>query len=181
MLEIKEHEQMDYWEKERAIVVPILYDLGFVLDKEQPHMSGERHFIQAVTTASGKKLILLARRWGHQLADNKRVVIKMTRESAGALEIDHERACRSALKNIEFAYKIFFSPKELLYARSGGYTISVQEFIEQDTTFLERPTEEQFSFAIKAFKAQEGAHAVTYRHRKNIQKTCRSGNSAHLL
>jgi hypothetical protein len=34
-----------------------------------------------------------------------------------------------------------------------------------------RPTKEQFSLALKAFKAQESAHATTYRHRRFVSKT----------
>lgn len=147
----------------------ILSPLGFVLGEEQPHLRGERYLMRAVTTRSGRKLILLGRR----VADEKRVVIKMSNEQGGMRELEHERACRRVLHQIRFAYGTFLSPRELLFTRRGGYLISVQEFIEA-RPFLERPLKEQFSLALSAFKAQESAHATTYRHLRLIGKTFES-------
>lgn len=159
------------WEKykteELAKVTPLLATLGFILDLDQPHLGGERYLMRAVTTASGRKLILLARR-AH---DNARVVIKATRDSDGIRELLHERVCRAALSRIHFAYHIFFSPEEILFTKREGYVIAIQAFIEQDRPFLERPIEEQFSLILRSFKAQEGAHATTYGHRRFIAKT----------
>ncbi len=155
------------WQKNTEPLIPIFSKLGFALEEDQQHMKGERPFMQAVTTKSGQKFILLARRQ----SDNKRVVIKATRDKKGAEEIKHEQICRKAIQNILFAYKIFFTPKEMLFVKKGGYTISIQEYMEQKSTFLERPLEEQFSLALKAFKAQESSHATTYRHKKSITKT----------
>ncbi len=157
----------EYCKNQLAVLSPMLYKLGFELEKEQPNLSGEKYLMQAVTTVSGKKLILFARR----INDNKRVVIKATNDSGGISEIEHEYLCRTALKNINFAYSDFFYPKEILFKKYKGYTITIQQFIEQECSFLERPLKEQFLFAIKAFKIQEGAHATTYKHKKNISKT----------
>jgi hypothetical protein len=165
-----------YREKELSGVKPILKDLGFELDNEQPHTSGERYLMQAVTTTSGKKLILL----GVHISDKKKVVIKATSNTDGARELEHERKARQTLEKIGFAYQIFFSPVEILFTKQDKFTISIQEFIEQHP-FLERPIEEQFFMALKAFKAQEGAHATTYKHRRFIDKTLGERNSGNYL
>lgn len=150
---------------ELGILEPILADLGYTPADEQPHIKGERFLMQAVTTTSGKKLILTGTR-----KDGKRVIIKATRDDAGKKEIIHERACRELLNSINFAAEVFHSPKELLYTESHGFLISIQEFIKQPKTFLEHPIEHQFDLALGAFKAQEGAHATTYRHIQSIKK-----------
>lgn len=150
---------------ELGILEPILADLGYRIADEQHHIKGERFLMQAVTTQSGKKLILTGTR-----KDGKRAIIKATRDDAGKKEISHERACRNLLHSINFAAEVFHSPKELLYTESHGFLISIQEFIKQEKTFLEHPIEQQFDLALDAFKAQEGAHATTYRHIQNIKK-----------
>lgn len=167
----------NYRERELGLVTPILLDLGFLLEENQPHIGGERHLMQAVTTISGRKLILL----GTRIADKKRVVIKITRDLSGARELIHERTCREALQEIAFAYQIFFSPEEIFFGKYNEYTISVQAFIEQVSPFLKRPTEEQFSLALRAFQAQEGAHATVYRHRRFIEKTFGSMDASSYL
>ncbi len=156
----------EYKKRELSAVTPILAKLGFTLEPDQPHLGGERYLMHAVTTVSGRKLILLARQ-----KDGRRVVVKATRDPNGIRELTHERTCRSALKVIGFAYQIFFSPEEILFTKQDGYTISVQAFIEQGRPFLERPLEEQFSLILRAFKAQEGAHATTYAHKRFATKT----------
>jgi hypothetical protein len=161
-----------YIEREKAALVPVLERLGYRLESSQPHISGERFLFRAVTTASGAKLILLG-----QTADGRRVVIKATRDAEGARELIHERECRRMLKDIDFAYELFTSPEELLFTRADGFVISVQAFIEQEFAFLDRPLKEQFAYALGAFKAQEGAHATTYEHRRKIRGTFGSMNA----
>ncbi|MDP4020673.1 MAG: hypothetical protein Q8P58_01335 [Candidatus Adlerbacteria bacterium] len=156
----------EYCAQELVALSPILKQLGYNLEAEQPHLGGERYLMQAVTTKSGKKLVLL----GHRTSDKRRVVVKATRDPKGTEELQHERACREILQKINFAYQAFSSPEELLFTRKSGFTITTQEFIEQEKPFLERPTKEQFTLALKAFKAQESAHATTYRHLKLITK-----------
>lgn len=149
---------------ELAVLHPALAALGYELGAEQPHTRGERYLMQAVTTAGGKKLILLGRR----TSDGTRVVIKATADPSGMRELKHERACRRVLKEINFAYQVFHSPEELFFGKRGGRLISIQKFIDQEAQFLARPLKEQFSLALKAFKAQEGAHATTYGHERLI-------------
>lgn len=166
-----------YCERELIIITPLLASLGFTLESKQPHIIGERFLIKAVTTKNGQKLILLARR----ASDSKRCIIKITRDKNGGGEILHERKCRATLQNITFAYQIFLSPKEILFTNKDGYIISIQEYIEQKSSFLKRPLEEQFSIALKAFKVQEGAHATTFGHLRSITKTFGKINASQYL
>jgi hypothetical protein len=55
--------------------------------------------------------------------------------------------------------------------KKNGFVIAIQAFIKQESSFLEKPLQSQFSFALKAFKAQESTHAATYEHAKLIEKT----------
>jgi len=152
-----------YCESELARIKPILETHGFMLNDAQPHLSGERYLMQAITTASGKKLILLGTH-----STGAHVVIKATRDTGGIDELVHERMCREILHRIDFAGEVFHTPEEIAFIRENGYTISIQRFVEQKCSFLERPLEEQFSFALRAFKGQESAHATTFKHRKLI-------------
>ncbi len=144
----------EYCERELAGVSPILAEFGFALDREQPHLGGERYLM------SGKKLVLV----GMRISDNKRVIIKVSSDKNGMREIDRERNARTILHRLPFAYRTFFSPEELFYTRRGGYCISITSYIEQKRSFLARPIEEQFSLILETFKAQEGVHATTYAH-----------------
>ncbi len=156
-----------YCETELSIVLPMLTELGYAIDPVQPHLGGERYFMQAVTTRSGRKLILL----GTRIKDGLRVVIKATSDTGGKHEIRHERLCREVLGTIKFAYEVFFTPKEILFLEQSAHVIAIQEFIEQERTFISRPTSEQFAFALRAFKAQESMHASTYEHERLIHST----------
>jgi hypothetical protein len=157
----------EYCKKEIAELSPILENLGFILDEEQPHISGERYLMRAVTTASGTKLILL----GKRNKDLKPVVIKIAADPKGFFELRHEIVCREALEKIDFSYNSFTVPKEILFFKRGRFLIFILEYIKQECSFLERSPESQFSFSLKAFKIQEGAQATTYKHKKNIAKT----------
>lgn len=164
------HDQIDeqrawneYCARELGKITPILRELGFELDERQPHIGGERH----LTGSGGRKLVLLC----HQASDGLRVVVKASSDPSGIAEMEREQTCRTVLDRIGFAYETFSSPKELLYAHKGQYLIAITEFIEQDMGFLERPLEEQCMLALRAFKAQESAHAATYEHARLIRRT----------
>lgn len=152
-----------YCTTELGALRPILAEHGYTLDAEQKHMKGERYLQQAVTTTSGKKLILTG-----VSRDGTKVIIKATRDGGGIREIEHERTCRNVLAHIDFAGSVFHTPEEILFLKEGGFTISIQRFIEQPSSFLERRVEEQFALALRAFKAQESAHATTSKHRTLI-------------
>lgn len=144
-----------YRERELSRLSPVLKGLGYALEAEQPHIRGER----ALTGSGARKLVLLG-------TDNtgRRAVIKASSERAGKEEMARERRSREVLERIGFAYQTFLSPKELFWGSRGGMAVLITEFIEQDRPFLERPVEEQFAFALAAFKAQESAHATTSSH-----------------
>lgn len=161
-----EHDWNTYKERELTLLTPILHTHGYSLDSIQPHTTGERFLMQAVTTTSGRKLILLGTGMG-----GKRVVIKATRDGAGIRELAHEELCRNVLGTIDFAKDIFRTPQCIEHINAGGFVIIVTEFITQEKTFLERPTAEQFDIALSAFKGQEGAHATTFKHRTLIKDT----------
>jgi hypothetical protein len=155
-----------YTQNELLVLMPLLRAHGYTLDNDQKHMQGERYLMQAITTTSGRKLILT----GTQ-NDGTKVVIKATRDAQGSKELTHERTCRDVLARIDFAGSVFHTPEELLFVKEKGFTITIQRFIEQSCSFLERPLEEQCSLALRAFKAQESAHATTSKHRALIEKT----------
>ena len=156
----------EYCAHELEILRPILALRGYTIESHQPHLKGERFLQQAVTTTSGKKMILL----GHN-KHGRRVVIKATRDRAGRAELQRERTCRQVLNRIDFAGDVFHTPQELDFFVEAGFSVSVHAFITQDCSFLERTTASQFDFALRAFKAQESAHATTYKHQKLIART----------
>jgi len=137
----------------------VLSSLGFALEEAQPHISGERYLM------SGKKLVLV----GTRQEDKKKVIIKVSSSEEGMREIGSERNARQTLLNLRFAYYTFLSPEEILYAKHGGFLISITAFVEQDKTFLEHTVEEQFDLALRAFKTQEGVHATTSSHARVIR------------
>ncbi|MBU1046197.1 hypothetical protein KKH36_00225 [Patescibacteria group bacterium] len=159
--------------KEIQNISPILKELGYSLNQTQPHIIGEKLNMQAVTTASGKKLILE----GINLKNNEKVIIKITKDPRGIKEIQHEHRCRKALENIIFSYNQFYSPIEILLTKKGDYLISIQSFIKKEKNFIDLSLEKQFDLSLQGFKTQEGAHATTYRHLKSIAKTFGRVNS----
>ena len=74
------------------------------------------------------------------------------------------------LKKINFAYRNFFIPEELLFTKKDGYTIDVTAYIEQERPFIMHELEEQFFLALRAFETQEGVHATTYSHAATIRE-----------
>lgn len=147
-------------------ITKILQDRGFTLDSHQPHISGERFLMQALTTVAGQKFILL----GHASTGEK-VVIKITQDEAGKREINHERICRGLINSLDFAYDVFAVPTEIFHHAVGDYLINVQLFIPQTISFLERPLLEQFDFSLRALTAQENSRATTGSHLVLIKKT----------
>lgn len=166
----------DYCAGELIALTPLLSTHGITLDAEQKHLQGERYLQQAVTTANGRKLILTG-----SMRDGSKVVIKATRDEGGIHEIEHERRCRTILKEIDFAASTFLTPDEVLYAREDGFCITAQRFIPQEKQFIEHTLPEQFAFALSAFKAQEGTHATTAKHRRLIKSAFGIRTSATYL
>ncbi len=146
-----------------ATITQLLHDLGYTLEPEQPHISGERFLMQAMTTVAGQKFILIGR--NHE---QEQVVIKVTNDPNGKAEINHERQCRNNINQLDFAYDVFAVPEELLHVEKNSYLVNVQRFIPQTCSFLDRPIKEQFDFALRAFSAQEHSRATTGRHVAHI-------------
>lgn len=166
-----------YRDAELARVGPVLLEHGYLLDKEQQHIGGERFLQQAVTTASGRKLILL----GIRKSDGLRVVIKATSDPAGIHELKHESDCRTRLERINFAYDTFDFPEVIEEFQKNGLFFTVIEYIEQESTFLERTLREQFGYALRAFKAQESARATTHGHLRKIRGVFETYTSARYV
>ena len=155
----------EYTASEIPRIASLLTPHTIVLDDTQPHTQGERFLMQALTTIGGKKLILL----GTLGKTGERVVIKATNDLVGKQELTHERHCRTLLHGMNFSYETFHSPREILFIEKSGYTIFVSEFIQQTSSFLERPIEEQFSYALSALRAQERTRATTASHIAQIK------------
>lgn len=165
-----------YCTEELAQARKSLAALGYTLLSDQPHIQGERYLMQALTTTSGRKLILLG-----ENREGARVVIKVTSDPAGKRELTHDRRCRLMLRTIRFSYSPFHSPEELFFGEMGGQLISIQRFIEQERPFIERTLKQQFALALKGFKIQEAAHAATYEQAKQVSRTFGSIDAAGYL
>jgi hypothetical protein len=150
----------EYRKKELARVLPIITELGFKLDEKQVHINGERYLM------SGRKLVLT----GFSNINGQRVIIKLSSQPEGIREIKHERKCRIVLHDsINFAYRTFFSPKEILFIKKRGCIIFITSYIEQKKPFTSYSLEEQFFLALRALETQEGVHATAYSHDKIIR------------
>jgi hypothetical protein len=149
----------EYRQQELLGIAPILAQEGYILDDEQPHISGERYL------QSGKKLVLA----GKRLADGLRAIIKVSSHPSGKAELAHEHETRQLLNKLPFAYDTLLSPTELLHAKTGPYTFSITAYLEHERSFLERPLKEQFNLLLRSLEAQEGVHAATYGHAKLIR------------
>ncbi len=154
-----------YLEQELPVISDLLSKRKYYLEDEQPHIKGERFLMQAITTSGGKKIILYGRN-----KNNEKVVIKATRDLMGIEELKHERICRKLLHELNFSYQNFNSPQEIDFFEEKGFVITINEFINQTSAFLDRSITEQFSFSLAALKAQEGSRATTAKHIRTIRK-----------
>lgn len=148
---------MDANELER--IRPALLTLGYALEAEQPHISGERFLMQ-------KEKLVLA---GTDKIGNK-VIIKVARLAGGKTEIKKEKSARDLLSSLAFASEVILFPKELHFGEIGEYLFLITEYIAQDKVFVEHTLEEQFFMALRAFEAQESFHATTFEHLKKVEK-----------
>jgi len=136
----------------------------YALDDFQPQTIGERYLTRPV--GSGRKVVFFG-----CSKNGMRVVIKTSREEQGIAELMHEERVHEMLSRIQFAYEAFSLPRLLPSNVRAG--ILVSEYIDQDKPFLDRPLREQFNLALRAFKAQESAHAVTAEHWESLQRLMR--------
>lgn len=155
-----------YCKEEIDRITPILLKEGITLDDFQPHIIGERSMMEAVTTAHGRKVIVLGRsNSGEQL------VIKASSEPGGMQELLHEQTCREALAKLPFSYHTFNTPLQRACIITNHLVCVVTEYLRQEKSFLERTTDEQFSYVHAAFTAEARAHATTKNHYQIITKT----------
>lgn len=133
--------------------------LGFSLDTEQPHISGERFLMMK------DKQVLVGKD-----KDGRRIIIKIATKPDGQKEIENEKQIRDLLTSIVFANDKILFPKEIFFGRKDGYLIWATEFISQDKVYVEHDIEEQFFLILKALEAQEAFHATTFEHLKSVGK-----------
>jgi len=177
MTQTKDTSWQVYTDSTLRDIQSILEQQNISLDTHQPHVLGERFLMQAVTTTSGRKVILL----GIETTTGKKVVIKATNDPAGKAELKQEQHCRQLLHSLPFAYNRFHSPAEILFLEKNNYLISVQEFITQTSSFIQRPLADQFAFALQALKDQELARATTAKHIASIAQTFGNRSSIEYL
>jgi len=144
-------------EKEKAS--KIIQDIGFSLDEQQLHISGERYLM------TRNKLVLA----GHRLSDGKKVIIKISKHPDGKKEIQTEKDARDLLKTLPFADESILFPEEIYFGIHKDYLIWVSTYISQDKVFVAHPIEEQFFTALRAFETKESFHATTFEHIKSVK------------
>lgn len=170
-----EQQLKENWEAYRtaelAKAAAVSATLGFALDETQVHIGGERFLM------SGKKLVLTGRR----TSDGKRVIIKFSSDAKGIEEMQHERRARQALLHLDFAYRAFFLPDEVLFLKRDGYAFAVTLFIAEERAFLKHSVQEQFFLALRAFETQESLHVTTHSHAKAVHGIFGSADAASYL
>jgi len=136
---------METRQKELKQISRLLVNLGYILDKEQPHISGERFL------ASPDKLVLV----GKSTKRNLRVIIKMSRLVRAKDEIRQEKKIRDLLSSSALFKKAILLPKEVYFGRRGPYQIFATEFVEQERVFITYPLKKQISIILKSFQKRE--------------------------
>ena len=150
---------MNSEERYRAIKAT-LASFDIMLDDDQLHIGGER------AVMSTHKLVLTGAKHG------QRVVIKVSLDAQGALDIKTEADIRSALEEVRFAHgTLIFPPEDLFTELPDGTVINVTAFIEQEKVFVEHTLREQFFMALRWFEAQESFHATTHEHLRSLRGT----------
>lgn len=137
----------------------LLGPLGFALEAEQPHLSGERYLM------TKGKLVLV----GVRQHDGTRVIVKASRHASGREEIQREKEIRDLLASVSFANDTLLFPREITSGEWGAYLIWISEFIPQEGVFAAYPIEEQFFLLLKAFEMQEAFHATTGEHLRTVK------------
>ncbi len=143
---------------ETEMVKRIIEPLGYTLDNEQPHISGERFLM------TRNKLVLIGKN-----RRGEKVVIKVANRPDGKKEIQHEKDARDLLQSVSFANDVLFFPKEIYFEQINDYLVFITEYISQEKVFVEYKLEQQFFIALRTFEAQEAFHATTFEHIKKIR------------
>lgn len=146
-------------EEELKKVDSILTQLGFSLDQEQPHISGERFLM------TREKLVLM----GKIVSNDKKIIIKISNKPSGKEEIRTEKNVHDALVNLAFANDRMLLPEVLFFGEKDGYLIMTSGYIDQEKVFASFPIERQFFMSLLMFEEQEAFHATTFEHRDGIK------------
>ncbi|MBP6858750.1 MAG: hypothetical protein KBC33_02880 [Candidatus Pacebacteria bacterium] len=157
---LPEAQWKEYVAAQLATIAALVKPLGFELDPQQIHISGERYLM------TRNKLVLSATR----ISDGKAVIVKASNHPDGQKEISTEKIARYTLMSIEFASEYILFPAEIYFGTKGGYMLWIAEYIPQEKVFVAHSIEEQFFLVLRAFEAQESFHATTFEHLKTIQK-----------
>jgi hypothetical protein len=159
---MRANETQEIWQEWRDAEIArakmYLDKLGYAIDTEQAHVSGERFLV------SGHKLVLT----GTEKGSDSPVVIKWSTEESGMEEIRDEHERRRVLANINFANRTLRLPLECYFLDDGGVVVLVTRFIPQERIFIELLQEEQFFFALSALESQEGTHVATHEQRRAL-------------
>ncbi len=140
------------FDQELKLVSGILEKLGFVLDEDQPHISGERFLMMR------DKFVLMGKRF----SDEKKVVIKASNLDLGKSEIVNEKKARDVLSKVSFSRETILIPKEIYYGEHDGYLFSITEFIKQESVFPSFPLDVQFFLILGTLELMEGFHAPSH-------------------
>lgn len=157
---LPEAQWKEYVTAQLATIAALVKPLGYELDLQQIHISGERYLM------TRNKLVLSATR----ISDGKAVIVKASNHPDGQKEITTEKTARDTLMSIEFASEYILFPAEIYFGTTGGYMLWIAEYVPQDKVFVAHSIEDQFFMALRAFEAQESFHATTFEHLKTIQK-----------
>lgn len=144
---------------------------GYTLHETQPHIMGER------SVMSPKKYVLL----GTDGSSGIPVVIKASSQAEERKAMRQEREQRTRLNRLPFAYSVFAVPRDIGWHESRGWSMAVTEFIEQSSSFLERPYEEQLHLLLTGLELQEQVRAATKEHVALIHGTFRFFTSVDYL
>lgn len=142
-------------------ITKILNELGFELEKLQPHINGERKIM------APNKLVLV----GRSVKDNRRVIIKMSSLIKGKKEIQEEKRARDTLTSFMFSKETILFPEEVLFGEHKSYLILVTEFIEQKKIFVANSLRKQFSLILKTFESREVFNTTAVGHIQGVLKT----------
>src|SRR3989344_1756656 len=138
-----ENNDTKQWKKNVGLEIQkistIIRNLGFSLDQNQPHVSGERFLM------TKDKLVLV----GKRASDDLRVVVKASSHKGGEQEIRNEKKARDLLQTLSFTQENILFPREILFGDKNDYLFWVIELIEQKKVFVEHSAEEQFFLILR--------------------------------
>lgn len=151
------------WESKIATELPkvkgLLLELGYQLDEIQPNLMGEKFLMKI------DKFILSAKR----ISDGQKVIVKISKDSNGIKEIEADRNASKNLEKLPFALDSIKIAEEYYFDKKSGYIIFIIEFLEQETSLMKLPLDEQFYITLRAFDVLENIYLATKEHKKYVK------------